>query len=468
MSSSAKRKPEKRRPDLETVFSINADGSHNHIHPADVSGPWQVRKNIIYAVLIIVYLVLPWIQINGNPMICVDLAGRVAYLFGGAFTNQDVYLLFFIVSGFGFALFVLTSLWGRVWCGFGCPQTVFMEGVFRRVERWVEGPRNRRIRRNAGPLTFDKVWRKAFKHAVFLAISLVLTHTFLAYFIPARELVDIIPSGAGDHMSAFLWTMFWTAVIYFDFAWFREQTCLILCPYGRLQSTLIDDATIIIGYDEKRGEPRVKHRSQGGDCVDCHRCVHVCPTGIDIRNGLQMECIGCADCIDACDDVMRKVGKPTGLVRYDSRMRFDTGKQTFLRPRVYVYAAAGLLGLTVFAFTAGGRTSFQANMLRSSGVPFVIDDGKIRNLYTLHLQNKTTESRTYRVGDGATPEGGGPSVEFIIPHREIALEGMKDVEVPIFAIVSREDYNGAFELVFPVSDTESGTTCEVQVRFRGP
>jgi cytochrome c oxidase accessory protein FixG len=309
------RRAGKRRPDLDTVYSINADGSRNFIQPADVSGRWQVRKNLIFGLLLLFYLGMPWVEIGGKPAIHIDLPGRAAHLFGATFTNQDFHLVFFLVSGMGFALFVLTSLWGRVWCGYVCPQTVFMEGVIRKVERLIEGPSYARVKRNQGPWNLDKAWRKALKHAVFIVVALGFAHAFVSYFLPIREL---LLSSPWEHRAAFLWTMFWAGVLYFDFAWFREQTCLIICPYGRLQSTLVDPDTVIIGYDARRGEPRSKRSETGGDCVDCFRCVEVCPTGIDIRNGLQMECIGCANCIDACDEVMDRIDKPHGLVRYDS------------------------------------------------------------------------------------------------------------------------------------------------------
>ena len=269
-----------RRPDLETVYTINPDGSRNFLHPADVRGRWQVRKNLVWAVLMLIYLGVPFVTVGGKPAVLFDIPGRSAHLFGTVFTNQDFHLVFFLLVGFGLTLFVVTSLWGRVWCGFACPQTVFMEGVFRRLERWIEGPRLTRVRRNLGPWTADKAWRKGLKHAVFLGLCWIFAHAFIAYFVPVRELSHAVTGPPQAHMAAFIWGLAWTAVLFVDYAWFREQTCLIVCPYGRLQSALIDPDTIVIGYDEKRGEPRQKGVDKGGDCVDCHRCVDVCPTGI--------------------------------------------------------------------------------------------------------------------------------------------------------------------------------------------
>ncbi len=450
---------------MDTVFTINDDGSRNFLHPADVSGRWQVWKNVTLTLLLAIYLLMPLIQIGGRPLVHIDLPGRAAHLFGSTFTNQDFHLVFFLVTGLGFGLFVLTSLWGRVWCGFMCPQTVFMEGVIRRIERWIEGPRSARIRRNLGPVTFDKVWRKVLKHALFAAVALLITHVFLVYFIPVRELFR---SNPGEHWVAFLWTMFWAGVLYFDFAWFREQTCLILCPYGRLQSTLVDRDTIIIGYDEGRGEPRAKGVDVGGDCVDCYRCVEVCPTGIDIRNGLQMECIGCANCIDACDEVMERIGKPEGLVRYDSQRGLETGTRRFMRPRVWVYLALAVIGLGVFSARVMSRTSFQANALRTAGLPFTFTDESVRNLYSLHIQNKTGEERTYSIAPAEDTIAAHPEIAFIIPEREVRLASFDDTEVSVVAELARSDYVESFTFHFVVTDISTGESERIAVRFRGP
>jgi cytochrome c oxidase accessory protein FixG len=456
-----------RRPDLETVFTINADGSRNFLHPADVKGRWQVRKNAVWTLLLLIYVAIPWITIEGRPAVHLDIPGRNAFLFGHTFTNQDFYLMFFLVSGLGFGLFVVTSLWGRIWCGYACPQTVFMEGVFRRVERWIEGPRDARIRRNLGPATFAKIWRKGLKHAVFLVLAWLNAHVFLSYFIPARELLGAVAGPPGAHWAAFLWGTIWTGVLYFDYAWFREQTCLIICPYGRAQSAMVDRDTVVIGYDEERGEPRSKKAAEGGDCIDCFRCVAVCPTGIDIRNGLQMECIGCANCVDACDEIMERIGRPRGLVRYDSQRGFEGAPRAgLLRPRVLLYAFLGLVGMAVFGFSAAGRSAFEVRLLRSTGLPYVLEEDSIRNVYTLRVQNKQDRAQVYTIS--VEPEGAPASLEVVVSQPSIHVEALADERTPIVARVSRTDWDLPFPLKLRVTDAETGRSEAIEIKFRGP
>lgn len=409
--------------------SIRADGSRNYVHPADVKGRFTRRRNIVFAVLIAIYMLLPWIEINGHPSVFLDIVARRFYLFGFSFNAQDVWLSFFLLSGLGFALFVMTALWGRIWCGYACPHTVFLDGVFRKLERLIEGPRNKRLRRNAGPWKFDKVWRKVLKHSLFLLMAAVVAHVFLSYFVSLPELFKMMKQSPTEHMTSFIWIVVLTGVMYFNFAWFREQMCLIICPYGRLQSVMTDKDTVIIGYDENRGEPRGKASDpNSSDCVDCGRCVAVCPTGIDIRNGLQLDCIGCAACIDACDEIMVKLKRPKGLVRYDSLRQLLGGERKFWRPRLALYAVLGTVGLIVATFGFRAHTTFEAGLQRLGGVPFVVeDDGRVQNLFEIHVINKQNDTHTYEIR-ALNPD----EFEYVISMPDVELKGGKGIRVPIF------------------------------------
>lgn len=457
----------RRQPNLETLYSINPDGSRNLLQPADVRGRWHTRKNIVFAVLIAIYVVVPWINIGGAPALRFDVPRRTAYIAGQTFTSQDFYLVFFLLTGFGFTLFAATALWGRIWCGYACPQTVFLEGVFRRVERWIEGGRNERLKRNKGPWTFDKLWRKVTKQIAFLVLTLLVTHTLLAYFLPARELIPTILRGPSEHWVAFGWMVGLTAVVYFDFAWFREQFCVIMCPYGRLQSALIDDDTVIVGYDEKRGEPRGPKGKAAGACIDCGSCVNVCPTGIDIRNGLQMECIGCTNCVDACDSIMRQIGQPEGLVRYDSLRGFRGEVRRWLRPRLFLYAGLSIVGLCVFLLSASKRTSFDGTLLRARGMPYTIEDDRIQNLVTIHVQNKSMEHGEYKL-EPSPARAGDPHVEWRIGNGDVEIDPLGEGKIPVFLFVKRSEYHDPFPVALRLTDEHSGTSQTIEFSFQGP
>ena len=437
-----------RRPDVDTLMSVNADGSRNAIHPADCSGKFQSRKHGLWYVLIAFYLAMPWVEIGGKPAILIDIQERHFYLLGQTFNAQDFWLAFFFISGLGFTLFVVAALWGRLWCGYACPQTVFLEGVFRRIERAIEGNAASRTKLDGAPMSLPKALRRGLKLLVFFAISLLITNSLLGYFMPVREVCAAMQHSPGEHLTAFVFVAVLSLIVFVNFTWFREQTCIVVCPYGRLQGALYDPDTMIVGYDERRGEPRGPAGTEGaGDCIDCFRCVSVCPTGIDIRNGTQMECVGCANCIDACDDVMTKLGKDTGLVRYDSQRGFETGQRKFFRPRVFVYAFLFLLGCFVFARSVSRRAPFEANVIRPPGAAFTIEDGRVRNLVQLHVVNKLPVRAKFTVR-GAT-EGG----EVTIAQSVIVIESLQDQRIPVIVDVPTDAFRAGAVVTFDVTAT---------------
>jgi cytochrome c oxidase accessory protein FixG len=416
----------------EGSSALRPDGGRTFVLPADVSGRFTLRRRLIFVLLVVIYAALPWLTIGGHPAVFLDLQHRAFHLFGATFNAQDFWLVFFLLSGIGFALIFVTTLFGRVWCGYACPQTVFLEGMFRRAERLIEGPRNQRLKRDQGPWNVERAARKAAKHVLFFGLAFVVAHVFLSYFTSLSSLFSMMKSGPAQHPEAFAWAFGMTSVMYVNYAWFREQLCIVICPYGRLQSVLTDTDTLVIGYDEKRGEPRGKLKAAGhGDCVDCGRCVAVCPTGIDIRNGLQLECVGCAACVDACDEVMARVQRPKGLIRYDSQQGLTQKPKRILRPRVYLYGLLGLVGLAVASFAVSRHLPFEANLLRLQGAPFVLEsqNTRVRNSLELHLVNKRGTDVRFELAP--TP---GQDLEYVLAKTSIELHSLGSARVPVFVI----------------------------------
>lgn len=450
-------------PTLDKLSMLDADGSRRYIQPADAPGRFNRWRTTTFAILIGLYVSLPFISIGGQQAVLLDIPGRRFFLFGATFNAQDFYLAFFILTGIGFALIVISALWGRIWCGWACPQTVFLEGVFRRIERWIEGPRSRRLKLEKRAWDFDKIWRKTLKHVVFFTMSAVIAHTFLAYFVGREALLDMVGGSIGENKATFTWAAVLTGAFYFNFFWFREQLCIVICPYGRLQSALQDDDTLVIGYDKLRGEPRGKAKDpNAGSCVSCMRCVTVCPTGIDIRNGLQLECIGCARCIDACDEIMVKLDRPKGLIRYDSERGLAEGKRRFWRPRVFIYAFAALVGLVVATVWMSGRTHFTTNVVRPQKAPFTLTDTGIRNVLTLNVTNKTNEQRLAKVSSPPT-EG----IVVTLPQPEVTLVGFQGHRFPVLLDIDKAHYKQGMRIELTV-DVGDGEPQILKVKVLGP
>ena len=445
--------------------SLRTDGKREKIVPADVRGRFDTLRHITFVVLMVLYLALPWINVGGRPLVLFHVAQRQAFLFGLVFNAQDMWMMVFVLTGAAFALVVVTAVLGRVWCGWGCPQTVWIEGLYRRLERWIEGPREKRMRRDAAGPSWAKTWRKVLLHTLWAVISLALAHAFLAYFMPVRDLIAYMQQSPAKNLGTFVFAVGLAGILYFDFAWFREQFCVVMCPYGRMQSALLDDDSLVVGYDVARGEPRGKKGKEGaGDCVDCNRCVVVCPTGIDIRNGLQMDCIACTACIDACDDIMDKLERPRGLIRYDSQAGLAGRPRQFWRSRLTLYAALGVVGLaaSTFAFTRQ-RTSFEANLMRAAGLPFQVEDGIVRNGLHVHLVNKYPEPITFTLT--STPAA---NVQFLIPLAEVKLAPLADANVPFFVSVPKTAFKPGEEVEVVVTAVERSETRALKVKLLGP
>ena len=480
--------PARHAPTIDSVTTINEDGSRYFLHPSDVRGRFSLWRQLSAYALIVIYFILPWVPVNGYPAVFLDVARRRFHLFGWTVAAQDMWLLFFLVTGLGFSLFFLTALLGRVWCGWACPQTVFLEHVYRRIERWLEGDAPARRALDAAPWTAGKTLRRGLKHGLFFIVSLAITHLFLAYFVSIPELWGFMHDAPGEHWAAFLFVFTAAGVLYFNFAWFREQLCIVICPYGRLQSALTDDHTLTIGYDVKRGEPRGKLRhgdvvgselaragpdearastlayEKTGDCIACHRCVQVCPTGIDIRHGLQLECIGCAACIDACDEVMTRIKRPAGLIRYDSMAGFGGGVTRWVRPRTVVYGILLFIGATVATFAFSTIRPANFSVIRLGGAAYFVDRDTVRNQFMVRVLNKRTAPADFTI----TVEQLARGVAVAGTGAPLTVDPMGEQVHPLVLTASRADYPGPFHFKVRVRDGTGGFDVSREVEFLGP
>lgn len=455
-------------PTLESLSSINADGSRKFIHPSDVRGPFTLWRRVSAFALMAIYAALPWIPVNGFPAVFLDVQERRFHFFGLTLATQDLWICFFLITGLAFSLFYVTSVLGRVWCGWTCPYTVFLEHLYRRVERWIDGDGADRRRLAAAPWTFSKLARRVAKHTIFLGLSAVIAHIFLSYFVSLKKLYAMMHESPALHAQAFGVVLFLTAALYFAFSWFREQFCIILCPYGRLQSALTDDHSVVIGYDKRRGEPRGRATldKPAGDCVDCRRCVQVCPTGIDIRNGLQLDCIGCAACVDACDDVMTRMSRPKGLVRYASHVALQGGRTRFIRPRTIFYSIMLVAGMVAFLFAATRIAPFRASVVRMGGASFYVDSQLIRNQFQLRLINKRNDTSSYHVQIvGDVPA----SLKVVGADQATILGPMAEDLKTLVVTLPQAAYTGPVKFRVKVTETGSGVSQETRVmEYLGP
>jgi len=389
--------PEAVEPVLST---LNKDGSRRWLRPRLSSGRFLNARRAVGYLLMLLFTALPYTKINGKPAMLFDIPRREFTLFGATFLPTDTLLLALLLLAIFIGIFLMTALFGRIWCGWGCPQTVYMELLYRPIERLLEGPRYR----SGGKASIHPL-RQIGKYAAFLVVSVYLAHTFLAYFVGVDRLAQWVRQSPFEHPTAFLVMAGTTALMMFDFCYFREQVCTLMCPYGRFQSVLLDRKSLIISYDPRRGEPRgrmTRREKEGertkGDCIDCGLCVVTCPTGIDIRTGLQMECIGCAQCIDACDAVMAKIKRPLGLIRYSSQEAIETGNSRLLRPRVIIYPVVLAVVLGLFGYNLAGRQTAEVSFLRNRNMTYrVLDSGAVSNILQVKIVNRTDAPRTYDV-----------------------------------------------------------------------
>lgn len=459
------------------LSTTGAKGERLFLYPADVKGFYRTQRIRVQIALIIFFLILPWIKIQGRQAILLNITERHFEIFGLSLRAHNAPLLIFVLAAAAFGLFFATAVFGRVWCGWACPQTVFIDGLFRRIERWVEGSAPKRQKLADEPLSVSKILKRTLKWSLYIICTLIITHSFLAYFVGTESLEEMILRPPAENLGSFLFMLISSLLILFDFAWFREQFCTILCPYGRLQSVLMDGTSTIVAYDIARGEPRRTQEmkqspsQKTGDCVNCYRCVQVCPTGIDIRRGLQMECIACTACMDACDEVMTKINKPTGLIRYDSLI--PKQKKAFLNLRAALYLTLCLISLGALITSLALIKPVDIEVLRAKDSPYTtqtLEDGTVVvvNHYLLELSNQS--GITHNLAFSVVKD---PTVQIITAEQPLSITDSKVMQAHIFIRFPKSSLkNGIKKILLLVKDTNSktglATDTEKEVTLVGP
>ena len=473
------------QPEEQVLSTLNADGSRCWLRPRVSPGRFLTARRWTAWILIAIFTALPFVKINGKPAMLLDFPARQFTLFGATFLATDtVFLALLLVSIFAI-IFLLTAFLGRLWCGWACPQTVYLEFVYRAIERVIDGTAGRG---GAGrPRSFP---RTLLLLGCYLFVSLVVAHTFLAYFVGVDNLRQWLVRSPLEHPGSFLLMAITTAAMMFNFTYFREQTCIVACPYGRFQSVLLDRDSLIISYDPTRGEPRGKGRRTPrdsvalpvvartsesgnaptaeerplGDCIDCGLCVTTCPTGIDIRNGLQMECVACAQCIDACDAVMQKIGLPTGLIRYTSQNRLASGVGRVLRGRVFFYGALLTIVGSLLVWSLSARGEADITLLRGRGMLFnKMPDGRISNSLQIKITNRTGGKQSYRVALADAAEG-----ELLLESALPTLAPLETVTVNAVLVLSAGQFEAGRAAIDLLVTSDAGYEHKITHTAIGP
>jgi cytochrome c oxidase accessory protein FixG len=388
----------------DSIATVDQEGKRLWIYPKKPAGHLHRWRIVVTIFLLSILFSGPFIKINGQPLFLLNIFDRKFIIFGQVFWPQDFVLLAIVLLTFFVFITLFTVVFGRIWCGWMCPQTLFMEMVFRKIEYLIEGDAPAQKRLNEGAINGQKILKKTTKHIIFLSISILIAHTLMAYIIGVDKTITIITHSPTENLAGFIGLTSFTLIFYGLFAWFREQACLVVCPYGRLQGVLLVKDSIVVAYDWLRGEPRGKIKKsqltevKQGDCIDCKLCVHVCPTGIDIRNGTQLECVNCTACIDACDEVMVKIGKPKGLIRFASFNSIKDGILHLINARVIGYSLVLVALLSLLGFALLTRTDVETTVFKISGTLYQhTNEGNITNLYNVEFVNKTFSELSLQV-----------------------------------------------------------------------
>ncbi len=486
--------PQEKEAFRDRIATVDASGKRVWIYPKKPKGRYYRWRTYVSWVLLAFLFGAPFVKIHGEPMFLFNVLERKFILFGLPFMPQDFHL--FVLAMLTLVVFIIlfTVVWGRLFCGWVCPQTIFMEMVFRKIEYWIEGDANRQRKLAQMPWTREKILKRLAKYSIFFAIAVLVANTFLAWIIGVDQVIQIATEPIAMHKGGFTAMLLFSGAFFFVFSYLREQVCVAICPYGRLQGVLLDNNSIVVIYDFVRGEPRGKlrksrkktnllHTPQSasrplelsssqepakvqGDCVDCKLCVQVCPTGIDIRNGTQLECINCTACIDACDGVMDKIGKPRGLIRYDSYNGIVEGRKTIWTPRVIGYTVVLALLIAANVVLLSTRGIGEAVILRQPGFTYKeTADGLLMNLYQFKVYNKTTEPMPidFRLlgEDAAIIKVVGIDSALVVPPGEMA-EGNLIIELP------KEEMDGNSKKIFIEVVSGDERVDKVKTSFLGP
>jgi len=453
----------------DSIATIDQDGNRKYVFPKKPSGKLHNYRLIVSWVLLAIFFITPFIKVNDEPLFLFDIVNRRFILFGQLFWPQDSYLFAILMLTVMVFIVVFTVSLGRLWCGWACPQTVFMEMLFRKVEYFIDGDANKQRRLVKQGWNFEKIWKRLIKFSIFALLALLISNTLFAWVLGTDRLFEIMQEPISENRAAFIGMMVLSGFLMFVYSWFREQVCVMMCPYGRLQSVLLDSNTIVVAYDYIRGEPKGNYKkgenrkeAEKGDCIDCRACVDVCPTAIDIRNGTQLECVNCTACIDACNKTMDRVGQPWGLIRFDSEKGISLGQKLKLNARLIAYIAVLLALFTFLNVLLFSRSDVEATILRTPGLLFQQqDDGKISNLYNIKVVNKRREQFPIEI-KLMSHQG-----KIVMAAGDMIVQPAASTEGVFFVYLDNSDVNGKIPIELGVYSNDE-LIDEIHLTFVGP